>query len=207
MLRLYYAALAIGLALVWIAGRDTIFLFVNEHMNPAMDALMRTWTLLGDGWTSVIVAALFLLVRFRIAIFLALSYLSSGLLVQILKRYVFSDNPRPLKYFGDAGVDINLVEGVKVHMAHSFPSGHTASAFALFIGMAFFTQNKYLKAVCLLLALGVGYSRVYLALHFPEDVLAGSLIGVLCALLLYQWVAGWKKDAPDMGLINLFRRK
>jgi membrane-associated phospholipid phosphatase len=92
-------------------------------------------------------------------------------------------------------------------MAHSFPSGHTASAFALFIGMAFFTQNKYLKAVCLLLALGVGYSRVYLALHFPEDVLAGSLIGVLCALLLYQWVAGWKKDAPDMGLINLFRRK
>lgn len=64
----------------------------------------------------------------------------------------------------------------------SFPSGHTASAFAFAVGAG----RKLPVALPILLpAAGVvGYSRVHTGVHYPSDVLAGALIGVSCGLLV-----------------------
>ena len=66
----------------------------------------------------------------------------------------------------------------------SFPSGHTAQAFAL-CGALYTCRSKWFWPVCGLAVL-LGLSRLYLYVHFPTDVLAGALIGWLCGWLGVQ---------------------
>jgi len=62
----------------------------------------------------------------------------------------------------------------------SFPSGHSASAFAFATGVA--TENPRMLLPVLPLAAGVAYSRVHLRVHYPSDVLAGAAIGAMMGL-------------------------
>jgi membrane-associated phospholipid phosphatase len=111
--------------------------------------------------------------------------------VQILKRIVFADYPRPAGYFQDT-VQLHLVEGVRLLYGHSFPSGHSASAFALFLTLSVLSRNRFIQVISFVLACAVAYSRVYLSQHFLSDILAGSLIGVIGTLGLYT--VFYKKD-------------
>ena len=66
--------------------------------------------------------------------------------------------------------------------SHSFPSGHSATAFACATTLAAFAPRY--RVPFLVLAAAIAYSRLYNGVHYPLDVLAGSLLGVLTALLL-----------------------
>lgn len=68
--------------------------------------------------------------------------------------------------------------------AHSFPSGHTATSFACATVLSAFAPR--LRVPFFLLAALIGLSRVYNGMHYPTDVLAGALLGVLTALLLLE---------------------
>ena len=83
---------------------------------------------------------------------------------------------------------LNVIEGEPLFSgASSFPSGHTMSAFALFGLVALLLpQKKSVALVILFLAVLVGISRVYLIHHFFIDIYAGSIIGALLALIIYQ---------------------
>jgi membrane-associated phospholipid phosphatase len=67
--------------------------------------------------------------------------------------------------------------------SHSFPSGHTTTAFTMALIMAHMINKKSWSVILPALALLAGYSRVYLAQHFPTDVLAGMCIGIVSAIL------------------------
>jgi undecaprenyl-diphosphatase len=62
----------------------------------------------------------------------------------------------------------------------SFPSGHTAAAFG--VAIAFAGEPFGLGPLALLLAVGIGLSRVYLGAHYPLDVAAGATLGVFAGL-------------------------
>jgi undecaprenyl-diphosphatase len=66
--------------------------------------------------------------------------------------------------------------------SHSFPSGHTAVAFAAAAVLAWLVPRA--APAFLVLALAIGYSRIYIGVHWPLDVVGGALIGVATALLL-----------------------
>jgi membrane-associated phospholipid phosphatase len=70
---------------------------------------------------------------------------------------------------------------VQMPRSSSFPSGHTASAFAFATGAAH--AQPMLSAPLRVLAMLVGYSRVHTGVHYPADVLAGAFIGVSAAEL------------------------
>jgi membrane-associated phospholipid phosphatase len=70
---------------------------------------------------------------------------------------------------------------------YSFPSGHTSSAFALATSVSLCYPKWYVIAPAVLWACTVGYSRMYLGVHYPTDVAIGAIIGSASALLSH-WI-------------------
>jgi undecaprenyl-diphosphatase len=69
----------------------------------------------------------------------------------------------------------------------SFPAGHAATAFAGALLLSYIAPRA--APLLVLLAIAIGYSRVYVGVHYPGDVVAGALVGVLCGLvaILVRW--------------------
>ena len=78
--------------------------------------------------------------------------------------------PRPC----DVNTAITIL--VKRPHGHSFPSGHTASGVAA--AYALWLQNRKLGAPALVLAAFIAFTRLYLYVHFPTDVLGGAVLGI-----------------------------
>jgi membrane-associated phospholipid phosphatase len=103
-------------------------------------------------------------------------------LTHFLKRVVFPDELRPISLEVEK-VLIHKIEGVPVHRQHSFPSGHTSTAFTVALLLAAIMKRKIWSYILPMVAFLVGYSRVYLAQHFVTDVTVGMLVGILSAFL------------------------
>ena len=79
---------------------------------------------------------------------------------------------------------------VKAPRDFSFPSGHTAASFTAVMAL-YLTGEKKLFLPALVLAVLIAFSRLYLYVHYPTDVLGGVFVGLLCGYLgwqLVQWV-------------------
>lgn len=75
--------------------------------------------------------------------------------------------------------DVPLIRHVPMPTSRSFPSGHSAAAFAFATGVGHVSPRD--AAALRLLAMAVGYSRVHTGVHFPGDVVLGSLVGTVVA--------------------------
>jgi undecaprenyl-diphosphatase len=71
---------------------------------------------------------------------------------------------------------------VTIPHSHSFPSGHTATAFAGAMVLSYLVPRA--APVFFVLGAAIGYSRLYVGVHFPLDVVGGAVIGLATALLL-----------------------
>ena len=78
----------------------------------------------------------------------------------------------------------------------SFPSGHTASAFAG--ATAVLIHDRRWGAVAMVYAALVGISRLYLCVHWPTDVIAGALIGIAVAFLAVWFMSRWVPYFRDL---------
>jgi len=191
-----------------VLSKEEIHIFTNKWHSPFLDELMKYWTYLGDGVVLIIVAILFALISIRHSFVLIASFLTSGIIAQFMKRFVFREMPRPTKFFELEQIDYQLYLIPDVHQLawRSFPSGHTAAAFAVIFGLALFTKSKLIQFACLILAIGVGYSRIYLSQHFLMDVVGGSAIGMVSAWLIWFWIDHYKKEWLDRSVLNLKRK-
>ena len=73
-------------------------------------------------------------------------------------------------------------------ITYSFPSGHTASSFA--VAAVFIKTNNSASLIIIILASLIAFSRVYLGVHYPSDVLGGGIIGFFCGLLTVMLFLG-----------------
>ena len=119
-----------------------------------------------------------------------ISLIINTILIQVLKRVVFSNQFRPSFYFKNLIEDgsWNLIDGVELFEKFSFPSGHTASVFCLCMSICFFMKKKHYPLLLVLLAYIVGFSRIYLSQHFLIDVLAGALLGSIIPVLTNKYI-------------------
>lgn len=170
-----------GAVLLWIQ---------NVLRGGGLDSLMTAFTHLGDSGVLFLVAAIGMLCfpRTRRAGQVALTAIVIGFLCTnvVLKHLV--SRPRP--WLDVAGL-IPLIEEAD---PNSFPSGHTCAAFAFAVALLHTLPVRWGKALALGTAVLMGLSRLYVGVHYPTDVLAGALIGLLAG-----WVAAllWKRLAPE----------
>lgn len=181
----YLVVLIILFPVLLIYTKPEIHLWINQHNSPLFDWFFKHLTFLGDGLFIIIPAIILLFFSLRHFVFLVVTYFSTGLITQLLKRLFFEDVIRPSKYFHDL-YSLHLVDGVNMLSGRSFPSGHSTSAFALFLCLALILRNRFVKSLCFLLACLVAFSRVYLSQHFLVDIIAGSIIGSFGAVAFYQ---------------------
>ena len=149
----------------------------NTLVCPAMDFLMPKITLLGNGGAVWILAAVDLLAtkKYRKYGAFLLAGLAIGVLIGNLTLKPLIARPRPC--WLDESVQLliaNLTD-------YSFPSGHTLSSV---IGAAGLTKaNRKFGFAAIPLAALIAFSRLYLYVHFPTDILAAAVLGVAIGLL------------------------
>ncbi len=138
---------------------------------------------------TVIVVLVLLFFKFRYSVLAAITFAYSSLAIQALK-YLFKA-PRPVKFFENL-TPIRTIEGYPVHEWNSFPSGHTASAFTLAVVLSYLLPHRQRHWIIIPLAALTAFSRVYLAQHFMEDIIAGSIIAVLMSFQMIWWLENSK---------------
>lgn len=202
-------AVALGLALFFIPKGDLHLLLCDRH-SPARDIFYRYYTHVAEWFPYVLCVLLLLFGRVGDGCFTAACQALSALTTQIIKHILVE--PRPLTWFSQKmpHIQLPLVDGVKMNLWLSFPSGHTTSFFALaFAASVLITKTIYqrsgltgeadltakrsysilvcglLQAVLFTLAALGGYSRIYLSQHFAADVLAGICVGTLITVVCY----------------------
>ena len=122
---------------------------------------------------------------------------SSGLIKPLVGRLRPSHTPEL------AGL-LHLVDGYRGGM-YGFVSSHAGNAFGAVTYVALVLRRRRLTLVLTALALAVGYSRIYLGVHYPGDVLAGALLGVALGMLAYGVALGlcWALPRLEVRYVSL----
>lgn len=150
-------------------------LIKNNMHDPFLDKAMIVITSLGNMGIIWIAIAVFLIISkkyrkigFMVLVALILgSILGDGIIKHVIKRLRPSYNIPA----------INLL--IANPVSYSFPSGHTTSSFAA-AGILSRYFEKYSLEIFSLAAL-IAFSRLYLYVHYPSDVLVGIILGLLCS--------------------------
>jgi membrane-associated phospholipid phosphatase len=202
--KIYFTGLLLILLLsiffLLINGKAAAFISLNSYHPFLLNVFFINYTFIGDGiFALCLIAAMFFYFKKKQQGFALLySFIISGIGVQIIKNLI--DSPRP-KLFFEAGQYLHFIDGVTLANNSSFPSGHTATAFAIATVMVLMMKDKKWQLFILIAAILVGYSRIYLAQHFLLDVLIGAVIGSSSAVLavyLAKNIKGIKKSIKKM---------
>jgi len=183
---LLFCLLVTGTVMQLTDTKINCFLKLNITHNHWLDNIFIVATCMGDGLFSIVVALILMLVwrLYQLGIQLLSGFFISGIAVQILKT-MFS-TPRPMTIIPHSAYHFFL-NGISHGGFSSFPSGHTTSIFTLITILISRLQNSLACVLFFIVALVVGYSRIYLGQHFLEDVLAGSVLGVLTGILIVHF--------------------
>lgn len=168
---------------------QAILQFIQEHLrNGWSDAFFTAITFLGDSGIIWIAFSLCLVCSktYRRQGLVLLAVLAITFLVGdvVLKNWI--QRPRP---FQEMPVEL-LIPPPE---SFSFPSGHTSSSFAA--ASVIYRIRKSWGIAAFILAVLIGFSRLFLFVHYPTDVLAGAVLGLLVGNLMCFCIGkrkGWK---------------
>ena len=168
---------------------DWLYALQDIH-NPALDKVMVFVSALGNAGIFWIAVGLLLLItkRYRrggaqMLVAMAVTFIIGNL---ILKNLV----PRERPCWIDREVQLLMASPSD----YSFPSGHSMNGFAGSVSLLCIDRRIGIPAV--ILAAVIAFSRLYLFMHFPTDVFAGIVIGLVIALITNYvfWKKGWKQE-------------
>lgn len=136
---------------------------------------MRFVTSLGNfsiAWVMLALVLILIPKTRKIGLVVMAAVILDSVLCNVILKNIFV-RPRPC----DVNTAINLL--IPRPLGYSFPSGHTSASFAAVSALYFSGERKIWKVV-LALAILIAFSRMYLYVHYPTDVLGGILVGIFC---------------------------
>lgn len=151
---------------------------IQNISNPILDKFMVFLTTVGNqGMIWILIALTFVCIKKyrKCGIVIMLSLLASLLLGNTFLKHLF-ERTRP------CWVDTSVKLLITAPRGYSFPSGHTFSSFAA--ATSIFLYHKEIGRAALFLAACIAFSRLYLFVHYPSDVLAGAMLGALTAFVI-----------------------
>ena len=157
-----------------------ILYLINNLHNPILDKIMIGLTYLGDAglfWIILAVILLFIKKTRKCGILMLISMIL-GLIIGngILKNLIARSRP--------CWIDTGIQLLIKNPTDYSFPSGHTLASFEA--ATMIFLHNKKLGIISLILASLIAFSRMYLFVHFPTDILGGAILGIIISVIVYK---------------------
>jgi len=167
------------------------FLFLNGFHNPFFDEVMF-WVTKGLLWVPLSLFFLFFMIRrykwntLVILVFAALMILASDQLSNLIK-----DTVQRLRPSQQPGLMVHIVEAYKGG-TYGFYSAHASNTFSVVVFLVVLLGRKYwyVTIPAILWSILMSYTRIYLGIHYPGDIVAGWIAGGLVGILfgkLAQW--------------------
>ena len=165
-----------------------ILYFINEFHFEILDKIMILITHMGTkGIFWILVGVILLLFKKtrKCGLTVLIALLFSLIVGNILLKNIVA-RPRP------CWIDETINMLIAVPKDYSFPSGHTFASFAAAVSVFLYYKKAGIAAV--ILAFLIGFSRLYLFVHFPTDVLSGAVLGI-CAAFASRCIVNkiWQK--------------
>ena len=156
-----------------------ILYLINNIHNNILDKIMITLTNLGDAgiiWIIIAIILLFIKKTRKCGILMIISMIL-GLIIGngILKNLIQRQRP--------CWIDTNILLLIPNPTDFSFPSGHTLASFEASIMILLHSKKWGIPA--LILSILLAFSRMYLFVHFPTDILGGAILGTTISILVY----------------------
>jgi membrane-associated phospholipid phosphatase len=199
--RLASVILILGFLPIAILNKGDVVLYAQNMHSTGLDRLFVFITKLGEGWIFVPVIILVSAFQYKYAFNGVAVAVLHALLCVVMKQLLFNGMPRPNAYF-EGQVELKEIAGITLHNHHAFPSGHTATAFALAFFLIMIIQKKW-TLIFIPIAVLIGFSRIYIGQHFYSDVVAGAMVGSLSVFIVFklneviEWpswsYSGWAK--------------
>ena len=148
-----------------------------------MDVIMPIITMFGDGgifWILCAVVMLFFPKTRKCGLTMGMALLMGVVICNMIMKPIVG-RPRPVDLL--ATKDIILPFAVKEMHDFSFPSGHTIASFEASVAILMYNRKLGIPAV--ILAILISFSRLYLYVHYPTDVLVSVVLGTLFAIIAY----------------------
>lgn len=148
--------------------------------NPVFDFINMVFTVMGEGLFFIIILCLiFWCFDKKLAYRICFIYVIAGLAIQTLKVSLRIERPFV------RNTSLSPVEAAKkTATGYSFPSGHTQNATSLFLTFSHICKIKIVKCLCFIPIFLVMFSRMYLGVHTPYDVLVSFLISAMITMVV-----------------------
>ena len=152
---------------------------IQSIANPFFDFLFQLITICGEQIVLIsIISIIYWALYKKFGEYIAYSVLTSVLLNNAIKDIFKMKRP-----IGEEGIR-TLRE--QTATGYSFPSGHTQSASSFYGSMAIYLKNRVMYIIATVMIILIGFSRLYLGVHYPKDVIVGGILGVLTSLICYK---------------------
>jgi membrane-associated phospholipid phosphatase len=161
----------------WLLWGTRVIQSVQAFGNPTLDSVFKVITFLGDEkFALLIVPFLYWALDKGLALRMGFLFLGSAYLNTVLKAVFAVPRPSP-----------GVVRVITPTEGYSFPSGHAQTTATVWGYLAAQVRKLWFWAVTTALIVLVSLSRVYLGAHYPQDVIVGTLLG-LVLVAIYNWL-------------------
>ncbi len=163
--------------------------FLQSFQNGFMDFFFNMISFLGEQYVYIIILGIiYYAYDKKLGEFLSFSLFFSGIFNNTLK--VIVNAKRPFQKYPDRVTNLRP----ETSTGHSFPSGHTQNFTTFLFAEAFWSKKRIMLIVASVLSVLMALSRMYLGVHFLEDVLVAVILGIATAYLLSKFFNKFDDD-------------